>query len=177
MDWALLPLSTWNPRFVRYPIKSGQRIIITRAGHENAWTFQVGCRCNSYLQHNLIIHPGSGGNWCIQHFAYAGHHPPSMYGPTHVPEGPQHPCWLPASPDASEVSYLVQRCLTNGGRSLTESMTAQTILRARRSIGCLAPPSSCLRDLLQHLISLLSAVASPGRWSHKEVVEIGVELP
>ena len=24
----------------------------------------------------------------IQHFAYAGHHPRSMYGPMHVPEGP-----------------------------------------------------------------------------------------
>ena len=45
-------------------------------------------------------------------------------------------------------------------------------LRARQSLGCLAPPSGCLRDLFS-LISSLSIVTLPGRWNRKEVVCYG----
>ena len=45
-------------------------------------------------------------------------------------------------------------------------------LRAIRSLGCLAPPSGCLRDLFS-LISSLSTVTPPGRWNRKEVLCYG----
>ena len=45
-------------------------------------------------------------------------------------------------------------------------------LRALRSVGCLAPPSGCLRDLFS-LISSLSTSTPPGRWNRKEVLCYG----
>ena len=41
-----------EPEIVRHPIKSGQKIITTRL--VMGMSFPVGCRCTSYLQHNLI---------------------------------------------------------------------------------------------------------------------------
>ena len=44
---------------VRHPIKSEQKIITTRL--VMGMSFQVGCRCNPYLQHNLISIPEAVG--------------------------------------------------------------------------------------------------------------------
>ena len=62
----------------------------------------------------------------------------------------KHPTWF------NGVHYTW--CNTNGGRSLTDSIMLKRSPGSK--VGCLAPPSSCLRDLLQHLISLLGAAAS-----------------
>ena len=94
-----------EPEIARYPIKSGQKYYFQNA-LVMEWTLKGDWRCNSGLPPNLIpIREAVGTGYP------AGHHPPTIYGPTHIRWGPRPTsCWLPASPDASEASDLVQRC-------------------------------------------------------------------
>ena len=121
---CLYPQETWVCQ-VSHKVKAKDPY--NTAGHGNE--FQVGCRGYSYLQHNLTSIWEAEGTWYPAFFADAGHHPPSMYGPAHVPEGPLH---RSHSPDASEAPDLVQWCpcmwCNTNGKLLTNRIHyAQTI--------------------------------------------------
>ena len=81
---CLYPQGTWDCKVSN---KVRQNIITKRAGHGNGpfrWTV------DAIRVFNTIWCP-SGRRWeqGIQYFAYAGHHPPSIYGPTHISGGPR----------------------------------------------------------------------------------------
>ena len=78
------------------------------------------------------------------------------------PWGPKtdHPCSLPASPDASDAG---DARLVENIQPLSQSCSND--FWARRSIGCLAPPLSCLSNL-SVLFPWLSAAVPPRRRSY-----------